>query len=400
VMELQNVPHLDASATDPSKTATTLSGYVYAASLDPDGLLINEDPQLLSRHQFLAPAATEKTSMFAPATLMTSSTPPGSYLSGGFMNFDTIARGLTRGAKLPAALAVAAKPETHVDAGSTGPAPLPVVAEPEPSAVPDVRTTSRLVEVYATVTDGRGRYVDNLPADQFTILDQSQPQKVVAFESEFSEVSCALLLDTTGSMRDALPALKNAALKLISDLRAEDFVAVYNFNETVTALQPFTHDMGAAKRAVMSTFADGDTAMFDALARVSQDMIGRGGKKVIVLFTDGKDNASTLTAEAAIQRAKGVGVPVYTIAQGEALLHPEYLKQLEGISKSTGGVAFKIQNPNEIGGVFEKVSEDLSHGYLLSFQPSAEGHVWRPIEVGVRGAKGQKVRAREGYYPE
>jgi VWFA-related protein len=248
--------------------------------------------------------------------------------------------------------------------------------------------------------DGRGRYVDNLPADQFTILDHGQPQKVVGFESQFSEISCTLLLDTTGSMRDALPALKNAALKMISDLRPEDSVAVYSFNKTVTQLQPFTHDMAAAKRAVMSTYADGDTAMYDALARVSHDLSGRVGKKVIVLFTDGKDNASTLTAEAAIQRAKGVGVPVYTIAQGEALLHPDYLKQLEGISKSTGGEAFKIQNPNEIGAVFEKVSEDLAHGYLLSFQPFfVEGHVWRPIEVGVR-TKGQKVRARDGYYPE
>ncbi len=403
VLELQNVPHLESAGAenDPARTATALSGYIYAASLAPDGLLVNEDPQLLSRHQFVAPAATEKRAMFAPAALVTSSAAPGSYMSGGFMNFDTVVRDLTRGARVVAPSG-APRSEAHLDAGSVGPSAALSLAELQASdLVPDFTTRGRLVEVSATVTDSRGHYVDNLPVDQFTILDQGQPQKAVAFESQFSEISCALLLDTTGSMRDAMPALKNAALKMIGDLRAEDFVAVYNFNKTVTELQPFTHDMAAAKRAVMSTYADGETAMFDALARVSHDLFGRAGKKVIVLFTDGNDNASTLTADAAIQRAKGVGVPVYTIAQGEALLHPDYLKQLEGISKATGGEAFKIQNPNEIGAVFEKVSEDLAHGYLLSFQPNAvEGHVWHPIEVGVRGARGQKVRAREGYYPE
>jgi Ca-activated chloride channel family protein len=402
VMELQKVPRLEAAtAAEPGRTATTLSGYVYAASLAPDGLLINEDSQLLSRHQFLAPAATEKRSMFAPAALVTSSTPPGSYISGGFMNFDAVVSGLTRGAK-SSATPSAPIVESRADAGSTGPAAALSLAELQASTlVPDFRTNGRLVEVTATVTDGRGRYVDNLPVEQFSIVVNGQPQKVLAFESQFSEISCALLLDTTGSMRDALPALKNAALKMISDLRPEDFVAVYNFNKTVTELQPFTHDTAAAKRAVMSTYADGETAMFDALARVSHDLFDRAGKKVIVLFTDGNDNSSTLTADLAIQRAKGVGVPVYTIAQGEALLHPDYLKQMEGISKSTGGEAFKIQNPSEIAAVFEKISEDLAHGYLLSFQPpSVEDHAWRPIEVSVRGARGQKVRAREGYFPE
>jgi len=398
---LQNVPRLQASGpADPAKTAAALSGYVYAASLDPDGLLINEDHQFVSKHVFLAPAANEKRSMFAPAALVTSSDPPGSYMSGGFMNFDTVVRGLTRGAKASANNSAPPKPE-KLDTGSTGPAAALSLAELQAAAlVPDFVANGRLVEVYATVTDNRGRYIDNLTPDKFTILDNGQPQKVVEFQSQFAEIACALVLDTTGSMRDALPALKNAALKMISELRPGDSVAVYNFNATVNLIQPFTTDMAAAKRAVMSTYADGDTAMYDALARVSHDLAGRPGKKVMVLFTDGKDNRSTLTAEAAIQRAKAVGVPVYTIAQGEALRHPDYLKQMEDISRSTGGAAFKIQNPDEITSVFEKVSEDLTHGYLLMFQPpSVENHTPRTLTVGVK-EKGHKVRARDGYTPE
>ncbi|MGH9593641.1 MAG: VWA domain-containing protein, partial [Bryobacteraceae bacterium] len=255
VLELQKVPRLvePVTAAEQAQMATILSGFIYAASFPPDGLLISEDPQFLSRHQFVPPGANEKASLFAPAALVTSSTPPGSYMTGGFMNFDTVTHGLTRGAWVGAS----PKAELHADASSTGPVAAQSLAELQASSelTPDFTTNGSLVEVYATVTDSRGRYVDNLPADQFTILDQGQPQKTTAFESQFSEISCALLLDTTGSMRDALPALKNAALKMIGDLRREDYVAVYTFNRTVTELQPFTHDMDAAKRAVMSTYA-------------------------------------------------------------------------------------------------------------------------------------------------
>ena len=265
----------------------------------------------------------------------------------------------------------------------------------------DFKTTGRLVEVYATVTDGRGRYVDNLARDGFSVMDQGSPQSITAFEPQSNEVSVVLLLDTTGSMLFALPALKNAALRLISELRPEDSVSVYNFSDSVTELQPFTTDKAAAKRAVLRTQAFGDTALYDALARVGQDLVGRAGKKVIVLFTDGKDNASTLNPDAAIQRAKANGVPIYTIAQGEAIGHRDLLDQLEGISKATGGEAFAIEKPSEIGRVFDKVSEDLTHGYLLSFQPPpAENSAYRPIQVVVSGPRGLKVRAREGYYPE
>jgi Ca-activated chloride channel homolog len=152
---------------------------------------------------------------------------------------------------------------------------------------------------------------------------------------------------------------------------------------------------------VLRTRAAGNTALYDALTRVNRDLAGRSGKKVIVVFTDGDDNWSTLTMETAIQRAKAAGVPVYTIAQGAAVIHPDFLKQLAGISKATGGVSFVIREPKEIRAVFEHVSEDLMHGYLLEFQPPpAHDHAWRSISVVVSGMKNAKVRAREGYYPE
>jgi Ca-activated chloride channel family protein len=400
VMELQNVPRLDAaaSAKDPAKTVTALSGFVYAASLDPDALLITEDPQVLSRHQFFAAENPSKRAVFSPASLMGRNQPPGSFIRGGFTNFDQVAHGLARaGGGVLRAAAPASAPGA---AGAPAPiAPAAAAPAPDPEAAL-FRADGRLVEVWATVTDSRGRYIDNLAADQFTILERQQTQPVVAFESRVTPVSVALLLDTTGSMQAALPALKNAAMKLMNDLRMGDSVAVYSFNSSVTELQPFTTDLSAAKRAVLRTQALGETALYDALARVSRDLAGRPGKKVIVVFTDGNDNSSTLTTDTAILRAKATGVPVYTIAQGEALQYPAFVKQLAEVSKSTGGESFVIHDPNEIGVVFEKVSEELTHGYLLTFAPPpAQDHAFHAIDLTIQ-TKGVKPRYREGYYPQ
>jgi Ca-activated chloride channel family protein len=400
IMELQSVPHLDAaSAADPAKTVAALSGFVYAASLDPDALLINEDPHVLSRHQFFAAENPAKRAVFSQAALMGRNQPPGTFIRGGFTNFDQIAHGLARagGGVLQSLPSDSATSQPGNAASSPS---APGVAGSAPPEEARFSADGRLVEVWATVTDSRGHYMDNLSADQFTISEKQQTQPVVAFESRVSPVSVALLLDTTGSMQAALPALKNAAMKLMGDLRAGDSVAVYSFNSSVTELQPFTTDMAAAKRAVLRTQALGETALYDALARVSRDLAGRPGKKVIVVFTDGNDNSSTLTTDTAILRAKATGVPVYTIAQGEALQFPAFVKQLADVSKATGGESFVIQNPNEIGAVFEKVSEELTHGYLLTFSPpSAQDRAFHPIDLTVQ-TKGLKPRFREGYYPQ
>ena len=386
ILQLQKVPPISAARTS-RDVAVALAGMVYAASLNPDGLLLNEDPSLVSRHQFAGET------LFQPAALARSTAGNGAYLTGSFADFDRVAKALAPGGT-SRFLAATESASLSGDAA-------PVDADAALVEGPTFRASGRLVEVYTTVTDSSGHYIDDLSLDQFSVSDNGAAQKVVAFEPRSSEVSVVLLLDTTGSMYRALPALKNAALKLIGELRASDSVAVYSFSNTVHELQPFSTDHDAAKRAVLSTQADGETALYDALTRVGRDLSTRGGKKVIVVFTDGNDNSSTLTAAASIERTKAAGIPVYTIAQGDALDHPELLKQLAGISKATGAVSFAIHSPSEIAAVFEKVSADLTHGYLLVFQPApVEDHAWRVIEVGLQRSKSYRIRARDGYYPE
>ena len=263
------------------------------------------------------------------------------------------------------------------------------------------RTEGRLVEVYASVTDRRGRFIDDLPRDRFVVADEGRPQSIVAFENHSTGLSCALLLDTTGSMGRSLPLVKNAAVTLLGEFRPSDAVAVYSFSESLTTLQDFTADRDAAKRAVFRTRAEGRTALFDALAAVSKEIESRAGKKAAVVFTDGDDNASALNLQAATDRIRRIGVPIYSVAQGEALQSKELLKKLRALAELTGGVSYQARKASDVERIFRDISQDLRHTYLLAYRPpTAPDRKWRRIAVSVSGAKGYTVRAKEGYTPE
>ena len=387
VRQLQQTPPLASltAAPDPAKTLAALTGFLYAVLLAPQDLLVLEEPELAARHEFLRADVPD---LFPPSELVVG---PATYFSGGFMRFEEEAHRLAPAAET----AEAAK-----DDSTAAPTVPPQPAAPREPSEAVFRTSARLVEVYATVTEG-SRYVDDLTRDQFRVLESGKELPLAAFENRSSGVSCALLLDTTASMGAALPILKSTALRLIGELRPIDSMAVYSFSDTVHLLQPFTTDKSAAGRAILRTQAYGKTALYDALVRVNRELAARGGKKVLIVFTDGADNMSALNGENAIRRAKTVGVPVYTIALGDALQDKELVRQLGSVAKSTGGAAFTVQTPAEIPAVFESIARDLSHGYLLAFQPPpGEDHAWRPLEVVLRSSRGRKVRAREGYYPE
>ncbi len=397
IRDSQKAPRLSAAVSHGAETAAALLGVVYGALLEPDTLLLSEDPHLLSRHEFLGGRGAV---MFPPSTAELIDEPSGSYLQGGFMTFEAVAASLARGAALPAsqepaAAAVVAAAVASPSAPRAAPARRPAA---DPLAEAYFRADARLVEVYATVTEG-SHYIDDLDRADITVLDNGKPVSTKAFESCTSPVSVALLLDVTGSMRTALPALKSSAIRLIDELRSIDSVAVYSFNREVYELQPFTRNKDAARRAVLGVRAIGVTGLNDALVRVTRDVTARSGKKIIVVFTDGADNASGLSSDVAIRRAKEAGVPIYTIAHGEALTLAELLINLQTLATSTGGLSFAIRDPSGIAGVFQRVSDDITHGYLLAFQPEGKNdHSWHKIEIVLKQNQFRKVRAREGYY--
>jgi Ca-activated chloride channel family protein len=265
-----------------------------------------------------------------------------------------------------------------------------------------IKVQVRLVEVYASVHDQKGHFVDGLGRESFQVMEDGKPQQIAAFDSTFQSLSCAILLDTTGSMSEALPRVKNSIVKLIDELGPEDSVAIYTFDQRLVVRQDFTTDKSAAKRAALRTRAEGATALFDALSEAAQELSQRSGKKALILFTDGDDNSSALNANAAVARAKKAGVPLYTIAEGEATHSKNLRKLLDDLSQRTGGAAYEVRKPGEIEQVFHEISEDLRHLYMISYRPPevANDGRWRKIDLLIKGLKDYRVRAKEGYFAE
>jgi Ca-activated chloride channel homolog len=272
---------------------------------------------------------------------------------------------------------------------------------PAPPSLPIFRVESRLVQVYASIFDKRGNPLPNLTRDRFAVLDAGSPQPLAVFEGADDMLSCALLLDTTGSMADYLPTLRIAVIHFVDDLRAEEAIAVYTFNRTLQQAQKFTTDKRLVKQAVMRTSAAGGTRLFDAVAQVSRDLEAHPGKKALVVFTDGDDNASMLNAAGASRQASQSGVPIYIIAQGTALKDARLMKILDEMAANTGGIAFRLTKPDKIGEVFSEISRNLRHTYLLSWKlPDGAGKSWHPIKITVAGAEDARIRARLGYWPD
>jgi len=270
----------------------------------------------------------------------------------------------------------------------------------EPTTV--IKVQVRLVEVYASIHDQKGHFVDGLNRESFQVLEDGKPQQIAAFDSTSQSLSCAILLDTTGSMNEALPRVKNSIVKLIDELDPQDSVAIYTFDQRLVIRQEFTTDKNAAKRAVLRARAEGATALFDALSEAAQELSQRSGKKILILFTDGDDNSSALNANAAVARAKKAGVPLYTIAEGEAAHSKNLRKLLDDLSRRTGGAAYEVKKPGEIEQVFHEISEDLRHLYMISYRPpqGANGGKWRKIDLLLNGPKDCHIRAKEGYFAE
>jgi len=265
-----------------------------------------------------------------------------------------------------------------------------------------IKVDVRLVEVYATVLDHKGKFVDGLRSDNFQILENGRPQRISIFESNADALSCAILLDTTGSMREALPRVKNSVVKLMDTLDPQDSVAIFTFDDHLTVRQDFTTDKDAAKRAVLRTRAQGSTALFDAISEASGELAKRRGKKALIVFTDGDDNSSLLTAGGAIAQARKVGIPLYAIAEGEATHSSELGKVLNELSENTGGVAYRVKKADEIEEIFQTIASNLRHLYLLSYKPlgdSTDGR-WRKIDIQISGVQDYRLRAKQGYFPQ
>lgn len=264
------------------------------------------------------------------------------------------------------------------------------------------REEVNLVEVYATVFE-HGRAVNGLKQEQFEVRDDGKPQPIRVFEANDKALSCVLLLDTTGSMHSYLPELRNAARDFIGALRSEDAVGIYTFSNQLEELQAPTTDHALARKALIRLRAGGRTALFDSVSSLARQLAIRPGKKALVLLTDGGDNASVLDRRSAAAAAKKRGIPVFAVAEGEALQDASASGLLRELSETTGGHLYRAHSAKDMQGVLQAIAQDLQFGYLLAFPvPNEERMVaWHDLQVVVKDTpKPLQVRARTGYSVE
>jgi VWFA-related protein len=270
---------------------------------------------------------------------------------------------------------------------------------------------SEYVLVPVVVLDKKGRFVENLEKKHFQLRVQGVPVQLDTFENDDSApVSFAFLIDTSGSMRLAnkLELAKAAVRRIVAQRRPGDDFALFAFAEDeVAPMADFSRDPTRLLAALGELEAGGKTALFDAVAATPSKMLaGKNGKRAIVLFTDGVDNASRLKADEMAEILQQVSIPVYAVGMKNASfdrLTDEERSQLSVdnlrmLAASSGGKMFLAGGDEDLGPTAEKIGAEVRKQYLLGFTPSGQGELkYRVLVVSVLKPGTWEVRTRRGY---
>ncbi len=259
-------------------------------------------------------------------------------------------------------------------------------------------TDVEIVQVVATVTDSKGRFVPGLKGDDFRVFEDEAPQEVAHLIGEDTPREVVVAVDMSGSMTSAMPQVRTAVRAFLAALRPDDQVTVLAFNDAIFTLARRETDPEARARAVGRLAPWGGTSLYDVILKGMDLLASRRGRKVLVVFTDGEDQSSRASLEDVQRRAETNDAPVYMVGQGRGTSDHVLRGILDRLAAMSGGRAFHTDDPRELQGVFAEIVDEIAHQYLLGYQPTNGAHdaSWRRIRVEVPG-QGRSVRARQGY---
>ena len=276
------------------------------------------------------------------------------------------------------------------------------VSQDQPRTV--FTSQSEVVVVHVTVTDGKSQLVAGLPQESFAIFEDGQPQTVSFFHNQDHPVTVGLVLDSSGSMQRKRDAVIAAGMAFARSSHPEDEMFTVNFNERVwnglPASVPFTTDTSQLQAALEQSTARGQTALFDGVRTALKHLAdGHEQKKVLILISDGGDNASTSTFNDVLDMALRMDAVIYAIGmydQYDRDAKPDVLRKL---AKATGGVAYFPHAAEDATKILEEIARDIRSGYTLGYVPSDSRSGYRAIRVEVHSPDNRKlsVRARAGY---
>jgi VWFA-related protein len=269
-----------------------------------------------------------------------------------------------------------------------------------------LRVNANLVLLSATVVDHHNVLVSKLVKDDFEVYEDHVLQSIKHFSHEDIPVSVGLVIDNSGSMGAKRADVIDAALSFARSSNPKDQMFVVNFNEHVTYGLPantqFSDRRDQLQRALSAIHAVGETALYDAIASALNHLKqGKCDKKVLVVISDGGDNASKHSFAQVIAMAKASDAIIYTIGifdEQDGDQNPGVLKRF---AKETGGEAFFPKSLKEIASICEGIAHDIRNQYTLAYVPTISklDDGYRTVEVKVRaqGYGRLSVRTRAGY---
>jgi Ca-activated chloride channel family protein len=282
--------------------------------------------------------------------------------------------------------AVAANAQLPVPPSAPPPPPGQGAAAPAPGQKQEgysIRRTVNLVVLHTSVLDDRGRFVDGLKEENFRVLEDKVQQKLSVFKREDIPVSMGLIIDNSGSMRDKRPRVNEAAITLVQTSNPEDEAFVVNFNDDF--------------------YLDLDKDFTNSIPDLKE---GTKDKKVLLVVTDGEDNASRNSLEKTVHEIQQTDVVIYTIGllgQESKKTAKRARKALKEIAEASGGLAFFPENVADVHSICEDVAHDIRNQYTLAYYPSntKRDGTFRAVQVEVippRGHGKLSARTRNGYY--
>lgn len=301
-----------------------------------------------------------------------------------------------------------------------------------------------LVQLSVAVTDGKGNYVNGLRPEDFEVTEDKIPQKVSSFEEgsgasaepdsgdtdqpsvakstapsdaqpadshvegaatmqgepHGSQASVFVLFDTSNYMYRGFVFAQDAITDFIRSMDNASRVAFYSYCRDLSRAMQLTSDHFRIVNAVRSTVAGDDAALYNSLLLTVKDAAPLKGRKAIVVFSNGPDNASSVPPEDVAELAQSTGTIIYIISTRQAEEDPASAAAFERMSKVSGGKAYFAKNWLDEKKAFASIRNDLVHLYTLSYYPQAnQNRGWRSIKVRLVGKDLQKyrLRTRDGY---
>jgi VWFA-related protein len=258
------------------------------------------------------------------------------------------------------------------------------------------------------VVDEKGRIVSDLSSGDFRVWEDGVQQTTTSFLHQDQPISLGIVVDNSGSMLDKRAAVNAAALHLLRASNPRDSTFIVNFSDRAFLDQGFTSDLAALDRGLSHFDSKGTTAMYDAVAASADELAHHGKlpKQVLLVITDGADNASRLELEQAIRRVQGLGGPVvyaigllYDADKDEAT---RARTALERLSSETGGIAYFPRSLEDVDSIAAEVAHDIRDQYTIGYRSSKPASMegYRTVRVEANAAKHGKlvVRTRKGYY--